>query len=160
MKNVSTHFLRLAIIGLGGLVLLFCIVVIPSIYSNWGHVFPELAFLRYVLVSAMLITAVAFYVALYHGMALLRLIDRHKAFSLESVHALRMIKYCGGLIGALYILAMPAVYLVAELDDAPGLILVGMAFAGAPITVSVFAALMQKLVQTAVELKTENDLTV
>lgn len=160
MKHVSTHFLRLAIIGLGSLVLLFCIVVIPSIFQNWGVVFPGLAALRYVLVGAMLITAVAFYTALYQGMVLLRLIDLHKAFSRQSVHALRNIKYCGGIIGAIYILAMPAIYLVAEVDDAPGLILIGMAFAGAPITVSVFAALMQKLVQTAVELKTENDLTV
>lgn len=160
MKNASTHFLRLAIIGLGGLVLLFCIVVIPSIYTNWGEVFPNLAALTYVLVGAMLVTAIAFYAALYQGLVLLRLIDLQKVFSSESVHALRSIKYCGWLIGAIYILAMPAVYLVAEVGDAPGLILIGMAFATAPITVAVFAALMQKLVQSAVELKTENDLTV
>ncbi len=160
MKHVSTHFLRLAIVGLGMLVLLFCIVVIPSIYENWGKVFPELFALRYALVGGMLITAIAFYTALFQGLLLLRLIDRQKAFSQKSVKALRTIKYCGAVIGSIYLLAMPAIYMVAEADDAPGLLVIGMAFAAAPITAAVFTALMQKLIQTAVDLKTENDLTV
>lgn len=156
----STHFLRLAIVLFGLAVLAFCIAVIPSIYANWADIFPEYAYATYPIVIGLLLTAVAFYAALYQGMLLLRYIDKNKAFSEQTVAALQKIKYCGIVISAIYVLGMPAIYLVAETDDAPGLIVIGMAFAGAPLVVAVFAALMQKLVQSAIEIKHENELTV
>lgn len=49
---------------------------------------------------------------------------------------------------------------VADADDAPGVVLIGMAITFAPIAIVVFAAVLQKLLKNAIDIKSENDLTV
>jgi hypothetical protein len=105
-------------------------------------------------------TAALFYTALYQALNLLKYIDHSTAFSELSAKALRKIKYSGVGMSAIYLLGMPVVYLVAEKDDAPGLILMAFAYSCAPIVVSVFAAVLEKLVRSAIDIKSENDLTV
>ncbi len=55
---------------------------------------------------------------------------------------------------------VPLLFPIAEADDAPGLLLIGFAIAWGPIVVSIFAAVLEKLLQSALEIKSENDLTV
>ena len=63
-------------------------------------------------------------------------------------------------ISGLYVVVLPFVYLLAELDDAPGLILIDMVIIFAAMVITVFAAVLQRLLQEAIDIKTENDLTV
>jgi hypothetical protein len=63
-------------------------------------------------------------------------------------------------ISGLYVVIMPFVFLVADLDDAPGLIIIGMVPIFASMVIAVFAAVLQKLLQNAIDIKSENDLTV
>ncbi|MFS8514724.1 MAG: DUF2975 domain-containing protein, partial [Planifilum fulgidum] len=60
----------------------------------------------------------------------------------------------------LYVVSLPLFYYVAEKDDAPGMLLIGLLLAFAAMVVSVFAAVLQKLLKSAVEIKKENDLTI
>ena len=60
----------------------------------------------------------------------------------------------------LYLASMPILFQIADADDAPGVIGFGMLFAAAPIVVAVFAAVLEKLVRNAIDIKSENDLTV
>jgi hypothetical protein len=55
---------------------------------------------------------------------------------------------------------MPLIIYVAEKDDAPGAVLIGLVFIFATLIVGVFAAVLERLLQNAIELKSENDLTV
>jgi len=55
---------------------------------------------------------------------------------------------------------MPFNYLLADLDDAPGLILMGIVPIFASIVIAVFAAVLQKLLRNAIDIKSENDLTI
>ena len=55
---------------------------------------------------------------------------------------------------------MPYIYYVAERDDAPGGILIGLILIAAPTIVTVFAATLEELLKNAIEIKSENDLTV
>ncbi|MNP73480.1 hypothetical protein D3C76_1701990 [compost metagenome] len=55
---------------------------------------------------------------------------------------------------------MPLFYLIGEKDDAPGVIVIGMVMIFASMVIAVFAAVLQKLLKDAIELKSENDLTV
>lgn len=55
---------------------------------------------------------------------------------------------------------IPFVYNVAELDDAPGLIIIGMVPIFASMVIAVFAAVLQRLLEEAIHIKSENDLTV
>ena len=49
---------------------------------------------------------------------------------------------------------------MAEVDDAPGLAVVGMVPIFASLVIAVFAAVLQRLLKEAIDIKEENDLIV
>ena len=55
---------------------------------------------------------------------------------------------------------LPIILMVGQEDDAPGVVLIGLICIMAPLVTGVFAAVLQRLLQSAIELKSENDLTV
>lgn len=154
MKQGSTLFLKLVIylMAIAGLIL--CIIVLPmEINSN------NLGLYRPILLG-MYATAIPFFIALYQGLKLLNYIDKNIAFSELSVKSLQKIKYCAVVITLLYLAGMPYIYYAADRDDAPGVILLGAVLTVAPLVIATFAALLQKLLQNAIDIKSENDLTV
>ena len=74
----------------------------------------------------MYVSVIPFYFALYQAFNLLSYIDKNQAFSELSVKALKKIKNCAITISGLYVIVLPFVYILAEVDDAPGLIVIGM----------------------------------
>ena len=60
----------------------------------------------------------------------------------------------------MYAAGMPYVFYVADQDDAPGVVAIGLVIIGASFVIATAAAVFQKLVQNAVDIKSENDLTV
>src|SRR5690606_35951563 len=104
--------------------------------------------------------AVPFFLALYFGLKLQSYIDLNKAFSEDSVRVLQRIVYCAVAMSIALMTYMPAAYHFAEIDDAPGVIIFAFAFACGPLVVAVFAAVLKKLLQNAIDFKNENDLTV
>ena len=145
---------------MGAGVLAFCIFGIPAISNGVGIEWPELAHLKYYILIGGYLTAIPFFVALYQAFKLLSYIDKNTAFSVASVKALKYIKYCGIAMSILYFAGMPILFQIADADDAPGLVLIGLALATAPLVVAVFAAVLQKLLQNAIDIKSENELTV
>ncbi|MBT2640446.1 DUF2975 domain-containing protein [Bacillus sp. ISL-39] len=163
MKKGSTIFLKVAVILIGLPVLALCLFVLPQIASEANEAAEggsDLSFTVYAILMVMYVSAVPFYFALYQSFNLLTYIDRNQAFSDLSVLALKKIKNSAIIISGLYVVALPFVYVLAEVDDAPGLILIGMGMIFAPLVVAVFAAVLQRLLQEAIEIKEENDLIV
>ncbi len=158
MKRGSTLFLKLAVILMGVPVIALCIFVIFELAKN--PVNPDYDHIIYPLVIGMYVSVIPFFVALYQAFKLLSYIDKNQAFSQMSVQALKNIKQCAIIISVLYAIILPFVYMVAELDDAPGLIIVGMVPIFASMVIAVFAAVLQRLLQEAINIKSENDLTV
>lgn len=153
MKLNSTTFLRLAIIGVGLLVLLICGLLFPALLSEDD--------LQYrLLLLGMYATAIPFYIAAYQTMRLLGFVDAGTAFSLSAVTALQRIKYCATAVSAIYTALLPVFFYAADTDDAPGVMVIGLALVTAPLIVAVFAAVLQKLLKSAIDIKSENDLTV
>jgi hypothetical protein len=154
MKQGSTTILRGVIILIGLIVLTLCVFVLPvGINSdNTGYYRPILL--------GLYVPAVPFFIALYQSMKLLRYIDNNTAFTALSVAAFKNIKYCAIIIGSLFVVGMPYIYQAADRDDAPGVMAIGLVVAGASFVIATFAALLQTLVQNAVDIKSENDLTV
>jgi Protein of unknown function (DUF2975) len=103
---------------------------------------------------------IPFFGALVQAFKLLSYIDKNQAFSELSVKALKNIKICALTISGLYVVILPFVFLVAELDDAPGLVIIGMVPVFASMVIAVFAAVLQRLLKEAIDIKSENDLTV
>ncbi|MBZ5200668.1 DUF2975 domain-containing protein [Planomicrobium chinense] len=156
----ETLFLKAVIILMAIPVLAVCIFVVPPLSSFVAEIIPQWAFLQYVFLIAMYLTAVAYFTALYQTLKLLGYIDKNIAFSERSVKALKNIKYCAIVITILYMLCLPIILYMAEVDDAPGLGGIGMIITFGAIVIAVFAAVLQKLLQNAIDIKSENDLTV
>lgn len=154
MRQGSTLFLKGAVVVLGLVVLAICIFVLPM-----GIASDNVGGYRFILLG-LYVAAIPFFVALYRAMKLLEYIDGNMAFSELSVKALGSIKRCAIAISLMFAAGMPYIYLVAERDDAPGVILIGLVITFASLVITTFAAVLQKLVQNAVAIKSENDLTV
>ncbi|MEI5891738.1 DUF2975 domain-containing protein [Bacillus cereus] len=160
MKQGSTLFLKTVVILIGIPVLAMCIFLVPKIGNFAAKLYPDIAFIKYLVFINLYATAIPFYYALYQAFKLLSYIDKNNAFSELSVSALKNIKYCAMTISVLYVLGMPLFYLIAERDDAPGFIIIGMIMFLASMVIAVFAAVLQRLLQDAIDIKSENDLTV
>lgn len=63
-------------------------------------------------------------------------------------------------VGIIYLAGVPLLFPFADVDDAPGVLVIGFVIACAPIVLSIFASVLQKLIQNALDIKSENDLTV
>lgn len=160
MKRGTTLFLKIAVILIGMPVLALYIFLVPEIASFAAELYPDIAYIKYLVLIDLYATAIPFYYALYQAFKLLDYIDKNKAFSELSVRALKNIKYCAITISILFVVGMPLFYLIAELDDAPGIILLGMVMIFASMVIAVFAAVLQRLLQDAIDIKAENDLIV
>ena len=160
MNRGTTLFLKAALILIGLPVLALCIFVVPEIASFIVELYPDDAYLKYLVYVDLYAAALPFYFALYQAFRLLSYIDKNQAFSELSVQALKKIKYCAITYSGLYVLGLPLFYLIAEKDDAPGVILIGMVMIFASMVIAVFAAVLQRLLKEAIDIKSENDLTV
>lgn len=162
MKRGSTIFLRLAVLAIGAVVLALCVFALPAIWIAVGgdEEYGDIAYAFYGILTALYVAAVPFFYALYQALKLLRYIDKNEAFSRLSVEALERIAWCGVVIAVVFVAMEPFLFTWAEHDDAPGIILFGAIIAGASLTISVFAAVLQRLLHDAIAIKKENDLTV
>lgn len=155
MDRSSTIFLKAAVILVGLVVLTLCVFVLPLGISQ-----EETGAGYGPIVIGMYLTAIPFFIALYQTLKLLHYVDENKAFSDLSVKALKYIKYCAASIGTLYAAGMPYIYFAAQQDDAPGVIVIGLVITFTSMLIAVFAAVLQKLLRSAIKIKSENDLTV
>ncbi len=158
MKRGSTLFLRMAVFLMGIPVLALCIYGLYQLANN--PVNPDYAHILYPILIGMYVSVIPFFMALYQAFKLLSYIDMSQSFSELSVKSLKNIKFCAITISGLYVIILPFVFLVADLDDAPGLVIVGMVPVFASMVIAVFAAVLQRLLQEAIQIKSENDLTV
>lgn len=158
MKGYSTIFLKISVILIGVPILALCIFGLTRLANN--PVSPEYAHMLYPIIAGIYVSAIPFYFALYRAFRLLSYIDNNKAFSQISVYALKSIKRCANTVSILYVAIMPFIYLLAEKDDAPGLIIIGMVPIFTATVIAVFAAVLQRLLQDCINIKSENDLTV
>ncbi|HCU01190.1 TPA: DUF2975 domain-containing protein [Candidatus Nomurabacteria bacterium] len=156
MKQGSTLFLKGVVTLIGAAVLAICIFALPLLIKSelrgdfdYGYIFLGLY-----------ITAIPFFFALYQAIKLLNYIDQNKAFSELSVKALKNIKYCAVIISALFVIGMPYIFYVGDRDDAPGVVALGFVIIFSSIVIATFAAVLQKLLQNAAEIKSENDLMI
>ena len=156
----ETMILKIAVVMLGIPVAALSVLLLPWIARDAAQSSIRMAYVIYGILILMYISVVPFFAALYQGFRLLGYIDSNKAFSELSLKSIQKIRSCAAAISIIYLFAMPLFYIVAEIDDAPGVILVGMIFVFAPLTVAVFAAILKKLLKNAIDLKNDNELTI
>jgi hypothetical protein len=158
MKKGSTLFLKFVI----------CLIAIGAL--TWLIWFPQLEGraadldLISIYMDPLIIYAymgsIPFFVALYQAFKLLGYVDGNKVFSQSSVDAVRNIKYCA--LTFIGFIVLGILYIRASVvdDDPAGVTALGLVTTFASIVIATAAAIFQRLLQNAVDLKSENDLTV
>jgi hypothetical protein len=98
----------------------------------------------------------------YQAFKLLNYIDQNKAFSELSVRALKYIKYCAITIYTLIVVGIISgmILIAGEDEDITGIISLGLMLTFAAMVIAVFAAVLQRLLQEAIDIKSENDIIV
>jgi hypothetical protein len=106
-------------------------------------------------------SSIAFFVALYKAFKLLGYIKQDKLFSLDSVRTLRSIKYCAIILSILIAAAGLYIMIFHHKDDDPaGFLAMCIVFTFISIAVATGVAVLERILQNAVDMKTENDLTI
>ena len=160
MKRGSTLFLK-AVILLIGIGALAGMVIFPQLEgrntnADLFSIYFQDPFLAYVYIAS-----IPFFVALYQAFQLLGYIGQNKVFSLDSVKALRTIKYCAIILSISIVMA--AIYIRifhAKGDDPAGFIALCIGTTFISVVIAAATAVFERLLQSAVDIKTENDLTV
>jgi hypothetical protein len=104
--------------------------------------------------------SIPFFIALYQASTLLGYIGENKVFSQAAVKALRNIRYCATAIVGFIVAAEACLFIVRPGDDIAGGVFMGLLLIFASGVVATAAAVFERTLQNAVDMKSENDLTV
>ena len=160
MKRSSTVFLQIVIvlIGIGALALMLWE---PHIEGRNAHATLYEIYFKDPFLAYAYIASISFFVALYQAFKVLGYAGQNKVFSQAAVKALRTIKFCA--IAIIGFVAVGEIFFVlpnASSDDRPQGVVMGILVTFGSIVIATAAAMFERILQNAVDIKSENDLTV
>ena len=160
MKRSSTIFLQTLIVlfGVGALAFLLWE---PHVEGRNANATPFEIYFKDPFLAYVYIASIPFFVALYQAFRVLMYVRQETTFSPATVKAMRTIKYCAlAIIGfvAVSVVFMP--FSDPADDDGPQGVVMRIVITFAWIVVATAAAMFERILQNAVDLKSENDLTV
>jgi len=160
MKKSSTVFLQIviALLGIGALTLLLWEPWLEGVNANAtsiAQIYFDDPFLMLVYAGS-----IPFFLALYQAFKVLGYAGSNKIFSKEAVKSMRTIKYCALAIIGFVVIEEIIIMLTHGNDDATGAFAIGIFITFGSIVITTAAAVFEKTLQSAVEMKSENDLTV
>ena len=159
MKKSSTIFLQIVIVLIGIGALAFMLWE-PHIEGRNAHATLFQIYFNDPFLAWAYTASIAFFVALYQAFKLLGHIGRNEVFSQGSVKALRTIKYCAKIIVGFVVAAEAYLFIARPGDDIAGGVFMGLLIIFVSGVIAIAAAVFEKLLQKAVDIKSENDLTV
>ena len=159
-RRSSTIFLQVVIvlIGVGVLALMLWE---PHLEGRNAHATAFEIYFKDPFLAYAYLASIAFFVALFQAFTLLGYIGQNQVFSAKSVRALRTIKYCSMILVAMIGAAVAYLFIaVRGKDDVAGGVAVGLAMIFVSVVAGTAADVFERLLQNAVDMKSENDLTV
>ena len=160
MNRGSILFLKavLVLIGIGALALMLWE---PHLEGRNTHATVFEIYFKDPFLAYAYIASIAFFVALFQAFTLLGYIEQNRLFSVDAVRALRTIKYCALALVAMIGAAVGYLFLfVRGKDDIAGGVAIGLALILVSVVVAAAASVFERVLQTAVEMRPVNDLTV
>jgi len=157
MKRSAPIFLQVVIvlIGIGALTFLLWE---PHVEGVNAH---ATLFEKYfnLFVAYVYIASIPFFIALYQAFKVLGYAGQNRVFSPEAVKALRIIRYCA--LAIIGFVAVSVIFMIGgDREDRPGGTFMRILVAFPSIVVATAAAMFERILQNAVDMKSENDLTV
>lgn len=158
MKFGASVFLRgvLLLIGLGALAFL---LIEPHYEGRNAHATLFAIYFKDPFLAYAYVASIAFFVGLYHAFKVLAYAGRNEEFSFAAVRSVRTIKYCAfALIG--FVVGGEVFIMLHESDDRAGGVFMGVLIFFGSIVVATGMAILERTLQNALDMKSENDLTV
>jgi hypothetical protein len=158
MKRRSTIFLQVVIvlIGFGALALLLWE---PHVEGRNAHatlvqIYFHDPFLAYAYTGS-----ITFFTALYQAFKMLGYVRQNRVFTQEAVRALQIIKVCAiAIIG--FVAGAEIFIALSNSDDRAGGVFMGILITFGAVVIATAAAMFERILENAVAIKSENDLTV
>jgi hypothetical protein len=159
MKRISIIFLQTVIV-LIGIVALVIMIRLPLTEGRAKNLdLFNIYFDPFILYGYA--SSIAFFVALYKAFKLLGYIGQNKIFSSSSVGALKSVKYCAIVLSVLIVIAGLYIKISHNKEDDPaGFLAICIVTTFVSIVVATAAAIFEKILQNAIDMKSENDLTI
>jgi len=159
MKNIPTMFLQ-AVIVLISIVALAILVYFPQTEGRAANL-DLISIYADPLILYGYAASIAFFIGLYKAFRLLGYIGQNKVFSSNSVEALKSIKYCAISLTISIVMAGIFIRIAHHKDDDPaGFLAMCIVTSFACVVVATAAAIFQRILQNALDMKSENDLTI
>jgi len=154
----SSIFLQavIVLIGIGTLVFMLWEPHIEgrNAHSTLFEIYFKDPFLAYVYIGS-----IPFFVALYQAFKVLGYSRQNKLFSQAAIKAMRIIKYC-----AIILIGFVAVgeifIMLSNSDDRAGGVFMGILITFGSVVIASAAVMLERKLQNAVNIKSENELTI
>lgn len=159
MKNIAILFLQ-GVIILIGIVAISVMIRFPLMEGRAQNLdLFNIYFDSFILYGYA--SSIVFFVALYKAFRLLGYIRQDKLFSPNAVRTVRSIKYCTIILSVLIALAGLYIMLFHHKDDDPaGFLAMCIVFTFISVAVATAVAVLERILQNAVDMKSENELTI
>ena len=159
MKRISSIFLQ-AVIVLIGIVALVILIRFPLTEGRAANLDLFRIYLDPFILNGYA-ASIVFFIALYKAFRLLGYIGQNKAFSSKSVSSLKSIKYCAIVLSILIVAAGIYIRISHNKEDDPtGFLAICIVTTFVSIVIATAAAIFEKILQNAIDMKSENDLTI
>ena len=160
MKRGPTIFLQIVIV-LFGIGLLAALLWEPQVEGRNVHATQFEIYFKDPFLAYIYLAFIPFFVGLYQVFKMLGYARREEIFSQRSVQALRILKYCA-ITTALFIVGAEAYIFVfvRGTDDVAGGVMMGAFIIFVSAVIGTAAAVFERILQNAVDIKAENDHTV
>ena len=158
MKRSSTIFLQVVVvlISIGALAIMLWE---PHIEGRNAHATLFEIYFKDPFLAYAYIGSIPFFVALYQAFKVLGYVRQNKTFSQATVKALGIIKYCA--IAIIGFVAVGVIFIMfGDREDRPAGVFMRILITFPSIVVATAAAMFERILQNAVDIKSENDLTV
>lgn len=159
MQKVSAIFLQVVIVALG--IVAFAIMIRFPLTEGRAVNLDLFSIYTDPFIIYGYVVSVAFFVALYQAFKLLGYIRQNKVFSLSSVKTLWTIKYCALILSISIVMAVLYIGMSHNTDDdSAGFIAVGILATFISVVIATVAAVFERVLHSAVDIKSERDLRI
>jgi hypothetical protein len=160
MKKGSTVFLQviIALLGIGALVFMLWE---PHLEGRNAHATVFEVYFKDPFLAYAYLASISFFWGLYQAIKVLGYAGQSRIFSQEAVKALRTIKYCA--LAMIAFVAVSVIFMPLSApsdDDGPQGLVMRIVITFGSIVVATTAAVFERILKNAVDIKSENDLTV
>ncbi len=158
MKKGSIVFLQ-AVIALVGIGIMAFLLWEPHVEGRNANATPFEIYFHDPFLAYAYVASIPFFVGLYYAIKVLGYVGQNKVLSPAAVQGLRTIKHCAIAIIAFVVVSF-IFMLFSDPDDRPqGIVMRLFAIFGS-IVVAAAAATFERILKNALDIKSENDLTV